>query len=374
MKEKQTLMDGNTAAAWGARLSRVQVIPCFPITPQTEIIEAIAQWKADEEWNGEFLKMDSEHSVLSAAVASEATGARTFTASSSQGTMLMREIFNIASGMRLPIVMVNCSRALSAPVSLWPDHNDFLALRDSGWLMLFAKNNQEVLDSIIHAYKIAEDRDVLLPFLVNMEGYILSYTREPVYLPEQREVDAFLPAFEPKVLLDVKKPMSLGVPVMKEYMYFRSQLHKAQLNALDVIKKVCNEFEKEFGRKYGLIEEYKTEGAETVFVACGSLCTTIQEAVDSLERTGLLRLRCYRPFPSNEIKNALKDCEKIIVIDNNVAPGSGGIIYPEICAVAEKEKIYSAVVGLGGKPIGKKDFEELAKKISKEKNKKFWLL
>lgn len=374
---KKTLIDGNSAAAWGARLSRAQVVTNFPITPQTEIIEELAEWKSKGEWNGEFVTMDGEHSVLSAAIASEATGARTFTASSSQGTMYAREMFNVASGMRLPIVFANCSRALSSPITLWCDHSDVLALRDSGWIIFFAKNNQEVLDSIIQGYAIAENRNVLLPLLINLEGFILSYTREPVLIPEQKKVDTFLPKFEPKLLLDPKKPMTLGTPVMEGYMYFRSQLHKAQENALSVTKQVCKKFYKHFGRKYDLIKKYKTDDAKIIFVALGSMCTTIEAAVDSLRKqkikAGLLRIRCFRPFPKKDIANALKNCEKIAVIDNNFSPGFGGILYSEISTTIENKNISDFIVSLGGKYIGRKDFELFAKKIPKGKEI-FWYM
>jgi pyruvate ferredoxin oxidoreductase alpha subunit len=372
---KKELMDGNEAAAWGARLSKVKVIPNFPITPQTEIIEKLAEWKAKKEWNGEFVSMESEHSVLSAAIASEATGVRTFTASSSQGLMLMHEMHYVASGMRQPLVMVNCSRGLAAPITLWPDQNDIFALRDSGWIMLFAKNNQEVLDSIIQSYKIAEDRNVLLPVIVNMEGFILSFTSEPTIIPDQSKVDKFLPKYVPKTFLDPKKPMSLGVPAMEGYMYYRSQVHKAQLNSIKTIRKVGKEFKKSFGRSYDLIEKYKTNDAKIIFVSVGSLSTTIQAAVDSLRkkgiRAGLLRIRCLRPFPKGDVIKVLRN-KKIAVIDNNISPGMGGILYSELSGVLDNKNISSFIVSLGGKHIGRKDFELIARKAIK--GKRFWVL
>lgn len=253
-----------------------------------------------------------------------------------------------------------------------------MALRDTGWIILFAKDNQEVLDSVVQAFKIAEDREVMLPAIVNMEGYVLSYTRQPLTLLEQKDVDKFLPSYKPKVVLDVEKPMSLGVPVMKEYGYFKSQTHKAQLNALEVIKKVCHEFKKDFGRCYELVEKYKTEDAHIIFVACGSISTTIQESIDTLRKqglkVGLLRIRSFRPFPSLEIRKALESCDRIIVIDSNVAPGSGGIIYPEICSLVNNEKVYDVIIGLGGRPVGKRDFETIARKIVGKIPKKLWVI
>ncbi len=272
--------------------------------------------------------------------------------------------------------MVNCSRGLSAPITLWPDHNDILALRDTGWIMLLAKNNQEVLDSIIQAYKIGENRNVLLPVIVNMEGFILSYTSEPTLIPDQNKVDKFLPKYEPKTILDPNKPMSLGTPVVEQYMYFKSQIHKAQENALKVVNDVGKEFGKKFGRKYGLIEKYKTDDAKIIFIATGSLCSTIQSAVDSLRKkrikAGLLRLRCFRPLPIKEVTKALGDCNNIAVIDNNISPGLGGIIYSEMQGILKNKNISDFIVSLGGKHIGRKDFEMVAKKTLKKKGK-FWV-
>lgn len=321
--------------------------------------------------------MDSEHSVLSAAIASEATGVRTFTGSSSQGLMLMHEMHYVASGMRLPLVMINCSRGLAAPITLWCDLNDILALRDTGWIMLFAKNNQEVLDLIIQSYKIAENRNVLLPVIINMEGFVLSYTSEPTIIPDQSKVDKFLPEYKPKTFLDPKQPMSLGIPAMEGYMYFRSQVHKAQLNSKKIIKKVGNEFKRSFGRGYDLIEKYKTNDAKIIFVSIGSISTTIQTAVDSLRKrgvkAGLLRIRCLRPYPKDEIIKTLSKCDRIAVIDNNISPGMGGILYSELTGIIDKKNISNFIVSLGGKHIGKKDFELIAKKTLKGK-KSFWVL
>ncbi len=358
------LIDGNEAAAWGARLCRVRVVPNFPITPQTEIIEKLAEWREKGLWDGEFLPMDSEHSVLSAAIASEAAGARTFTASSSQGLLLMTEMHYVASGMRLPLVMVNCSRGLAAPITLWPDNNDFLSLRDSGWLMFFAQNNQEVLDLVISAYRISEHREVLLPSIVNMEGFILSYTREIAEIPDQEEVDSFLPEYAPRVVLDPERPMSLGIPSLHEYMYFRSQVHAAQRNALRVSERVFAEFEKTFGRKYSSVEGYRTEDAGLVFVCAGALSTTIKAAVNALRKegvkAGMARIVTFRPFPEKRLREILEGKEKIVVVDNSLSPGRGGIIHSEVSSIADCAGV---VVSLGGKHIGRDDFVKIGKKV-----------
>lgn len=361
----KTLLDGNAAAAWGARLSRAQVVPNFPVTPQTEIIETLAEWSVKGLWKGRFLPVESEHSVLSAAVAASATGARVFTGSSSQGLMLMHEIMYVASGMRLPIVMMNVSRALSAPITLWSDHNDFLDQRDSGWLMFACEHNQEVLDSAIMAYRISEDMNVLLPSLINLDGFILSYTREPTEIPEQRRVDGFLPKFRPKVYLDPNKPMALGIGVMKEYSYFRSQSHLAQKNALKVIKDVQGAFGQRFGRRYRAVEPYMMDNARAALVTMGANTTIARAAVKALrargKRIGLLRLRLIRPFPEDEIREALSGLDAVGVVDQNLAPGRGGILYPEIKAAlyGQRIPISSFIISLGGKHISRQEFEAM---------------
>ena len=368
---KSTLLDGNAAAAWGGRLSRAQVVPNFPVTPQTELIEKFAEWKSKGEWNGEFLPMESEHSVLSAAIAASATGARVFSGSSSQGLMLMHEMVYVASGMRVPVVMINVSRALSAPITLWPDHNDILDQRDSGWLIFFCESNQEVLDTVIQAYKICEDERVLLPAFVNMEGFVLSYTREPTEIPEQKAVDAFLPKFKPKVFLDPKKPMAAGIGVMKEYPYFRSQVYLAQKNAMSVIREVHGEWARKFGRKYGFTEGYMMDGAQAALVGMGANSSIAKAAVKALRSKGipigLLRIRVYRPFPREEIRKSLSGVEAVGVIDQNLSPGYGGIVYPEIRdAIYGREiPVSDFIMGLGGKQVSQQDFEQVGMEVFK---------
>ncbi len=371
---KPALLDGNAAAAWGGRLSRVQVVPNFPVTPQTELIERFAEWKAKGEWKGEFLPMESEHSVLAAAIAASATGARVFSGSSSQGLMLMHEMTYVASGMRVPVVMINVSRALSAPISLWPDHNDILGQRDSGWLIFFCESNQEVLDTVIQSFRICENERVLLPAFVNMEGFVLSYTREPTKIPEQKAVDRFLPKYRPKVYLDPKKPMAMGVGVMKEYPYFRSQVYLAQRNALDVIQEVHKEWGKKFGREYGLVEEFMMDGAKAALISMGANSSIAKAAVKSLRSNGvsvgLLRLRVYRPFPREQIRKSLEGVEAVGVIDQNLSPGYGGIVYPEIrdCIYDRKVPVSDFIAGLGGRNISQQELEQFGAEVAKTAN------
>lgn len=368
---KSTLLDGNAAAAWGGRLSRAQVVPNFPVTPQTELIEKFAEWKARGEWKGEFLPVESEHSMLSAAIAASATGARVFSGSSSQGLMLMHEMVYVASGMRVPVVMVNVSRALSAPITLWPDHGDILDQRDSGWLIFFCENNQEVLDTVIQSFKVCEDSRVMLPAFVNMEGFVLSYTREPTQIPEQKAVDRFLPRYRPKIFLDPKKPMAMGIGVMKEYPYFRAQAYAAQRNALGVIQEVHKEWARRFDREYGFVEEFMMECAQAALVSMGANSSIAKAAVKNLRSRGLpiglLRIRVYRPFPKGGIRKALSGMQAVGVIDQNLSPGYGGIVYPEIRDVLYGTGIPVSdfIIGLGGRQISQQDFEQIGMEVLK---------
>ena len=252
------LLDGNQCAAVAAKLARVKCIPCFPITPQTEIIETIQKWTADGTWTDvQFNQLESEHSAMSAAFGAQITGSRTFTATSSQGLFLMHEMLPIIAGARAPMVLVNVSRGISSPITLWPDHNDVLAMRDTGFIIYICETNQEVLDSVIMAYKVGENPKISLPSIVNMDGFIHSYTRTQVDVPKQSIVDKFLPKLKMPIKLDTKKSMTLGIPVTDDYFRFRMQLHKAHLDAFKEIKKVHSEWYKLTKRKYEFIEKHK---------------------------------------------------------------------------------------------------------------------
>lgn len=348
---------------------------------ETEIIETLAQWIADGDIHTEFMPMESEHSVMSAAIGASATGARVFTATSSQGLELMHEVMYIASGMRLPIVMANCSRGLSAPVNLMCDHNDFLGLRDCGWLMFHAQNNQEVLDSIVMAYKISENDKVLLPSVINLDGFVLSYTMEPLFLPSQKDVDSFLPKYNPThVYFDVKKPMVQGVATMNpnDYMKFKEQQHAAMLNAEKRITDVCKEWKKLTGRQYNLVEKYLTDDAKYILVTQGSMSTSAKAEIDLMrekgEKIGLLRLRVIRPLPRLEILNALENAKGVAVVDKNLSPGLGGIMYSELndnmYDLAERPVVSSFIMGLGGKPEELGQFSKIIDVLKKDVQKK----
>lgn len=368
------IIDGNTCAAWGARLAKVQCVPCFPITPTTEIIETIAAWKAEGEFKGEFVVLESEHSAASACLGASMTGARVFNATSSQGLLLMHEILPIISGCRTPMVLATVSRCLSAPIGLWPDHNDTLAMRDSGWIMLICETNQEVLDSVIMAYKISENPKILLPVIVNMDGFVHSYTRTEVDVPEQKMVDKFLPHPELEVRLDVKKPMTLGIPAMGlDYMRFRQQLHKAMLDSFDVIDAVHGEWAKLTGRKYEFLDEYKLKDAKAAIVMIGANSTIARAAVDEMrkkgKKVGLLRIRLLRPFPEKQLRNALEKIKSIAVIDQNICPGMGGILYPEVkmALYGCRNVVCNYIQGLGGNFVSEQDYIDILNDVMKAK-------
>lgn len=365
------LLTGNAAAAWGARLADVDYIPAFPITPQTEIIETLADWSGSGEIAGRFVTLDSEHSMLIAAGAAAATGARTFTATSSQGLLYGMEALYTISGWRVPLVLVNVSRGLSAPITLGPDHNDVLAARDSGFVQIHAETCQEVLDSVLMGYRIAEDRRVSVPVLVNLDGFYLSFTREPVNIPDADLVREFLPPFRAAHLgFRASRPVAQGVAVLdgSTYSHFRYQMHRAVQNAATVHAEAATEFHRLFGRRYTAVEPYRMGDAETVLVMAGSFSTRGKAAVDRWRdagcRVGLLRLRLIRPFPARDITAALAGRRAVGVIDQNLSPGSGGILYQELAAALfhagnRPGILRSFVGGLGGKDISDTEFDHI---------------
>jgi len=361
------VMTANRAVSEAVKLAKPQVIPVYPITPQTSISEYLAQFVADGDIDAEYIRVESEHSAISAALGASGTGVRVFTATSSQGLMLMHEILYAAAGMRMPIVMANANRSISAPLSIWNDQQDSIAQRDSGWLQNYAENGQESLDSILMAYKISENSKVLLPSMVCLDGFILTHTVEPVEIPTQEQVDRFLPKYKPKyAFLDPNQPKSLGTFTDPDYyMETRYQLEEAMVNSIDVIEEVQNEFKEIFGREYGLIEEYKCEDAEIIIVAMGSICSTVRVCIDDMrergEKVGLLKIRTYRPFPQEQIQKALENAKKVAVLDKNIAFGVGGALYNDIKAKTNVEA-YDFILGLGGRDITPKEIDEVVEK------------
>ncbi|HPS58886.1 MAG TPA: pyruvate synthase [Spirochaetota bacterium] len=366
------LLTGNAAAAWGARLACADYIPAFPITPQTEIIETLADWIDSGAMNSRMTMLESEHSMVTAAGAAAASGVRVFTATSSQGLLYAMEMIYTVSGWRAPFVMVNVSRALATPLTLEPDHNDVLGARDTGFLQIHCSTCQEVLDTVLIAYRISEDSDVRLPVIVNLDGFYLSFTREPVEIPGQDAVKKFLP--EPG-LIDTgfhrgsEQSRACAVLTGDAYSYFRYQCHLAMINGLEVYNRAAEEFRNCFGRMHRAVETYMMDDAEYCFVMAGSFATKAMDAVDRLRnegwRIGLVRPRLFRPFPENEIRRALRSVRAAAVIDQNISMGRGGILHTETAAALYGEKtqtplLASYVAGLGGLDITPDDFYEMA--------------
>lgn len=364
------LLTGNAAAAWGARLARVDYVPAYPITPQTEIIESLAGWIRSGEMKARLVTMDSEHSMLTAAGAAAAAGVRVFTATSSQGLLYAMEMLYTVAGWRVPLVLVNVSRAVAAPITLEPDHEDILAARDCGWLQLHAETCQEVLDSILIGYRLSEDPRVRLPVLVNLDGFHLSFTREPVEIPEPEAVAEFLPPFDPQGdEFRARRPLAQGVAVLggSSYSFFRYQMHRAAEAALEVHEEVAERFCRRFGRCYGAIESYRMEDAEYVLLMSNSASTLGKAAVDrwraAHRRFGLLRLRLLRPFPHEELGWLLRGRRAVAVIDQNLSIGKGGILHSEVASVLAgraSPPLLSFVGGLGGRRFAAEDFERIA--------------
>ncbi|MCX5807511.1 MAG: pyruvate ferredoxin oxidoreductase [Proteobacteria bacterium] len=357
------------AASIAAKLARVEVIAAYPITPQTHIVEHLSEIVANGELDAVYINVESEHSAMSACCGSSAAGARTFTSTSAQGLELMHEILFIASGMRLPIVMATVNRALSSPLSIWGDHSDVMAARDSGWIMLFCENGQEVVDMIIMAFRIAEDRGVLLPVMVNLDGFSLSHVIEPIELPSQMMVDKFLPPYNPLYTLHPNKPVTMGAYAMPElYTEAKYAQEMAIINSKEVIKKAMDEFGKQFARQYKPVETYNTDNADFVFIALGSIGENIKTAIDELKEggknAGLVQLRLFRPFPSDELLSVLKDKKRIAVIERVMPAGAAnGPLYQEIaslmCVHNMNVQMDNYIVGLGGRDVLPESFTDI---------------
>jgi pyruvate ferredoxin oxidoreductase alpha subunit len=367
----EQLLTGNAAAAWGARLAAVEYIPAFPITPQTEIIETLGGWIDGGKMDGRMVTLESEHSMITAAGAAAATGVRVFSATSSQGLLHAMEMLYTVAGWRVPFVLVNVSRGLSAPITLEADHSDILAARDSGFLQIHCADCQEVLDSVLMAYRLAEDPAIRLPVLVNLDGFYLSFTREPVSLPEQSTVAKFLPPFDAQnIHFTASAPQSQAVAVLggSPYSYFRYESHLAALNGIDVYQQVATEFAGLFGRQWDAVENYRADDAEIVFYMMGSFATKAKEAVDRLreagQQIGLVRPRLLRPFPAEIVARLLAGKQGVIVIDQNLSMGQGGVLHTELTSSLYGKPeapgiIISFIGGLGGRDISAEEFYEM---------------
>ncbi len=371
-------LEGSRAVAEAVKLCKPGVISAYPITPQTHIVEELAQMVADGELNSQFVNVESEHSAASVVLGGVAAGVRSYTATSSQGLLYMGEvIFNIA-GMRLPLVLTCANRAISAPINIWNDQQDSISLRDAGWVQLYAENNQEAVDFHFMGYRLSEDKSVMLPVMVCMDGFILTHGMEVVDIPEQEKVDKFLPAYKPLYKLDVDEPISMGFLAGPDYyMETRFAIQETMKDLLKLIPKISGEFRQVFGRDYQdcLIEEYCIKDAEKVIIAMGSVCGTVREVVDELrkkgKKVGLLKIISYRPFPYIKVYEALKDIPKVAVLDKAVSLGAYAPLAVEIKAAFSGKKkspkvISSFIAGLGGRDITLDSIKEIFRKLNQK--------
>jgi pyruvate ferredoxin oxidoreductase alpha subunit len=375
------ITEGSHAVAEAVRLCRPQVVSAYPITPQTHIVEALADFVANGNLDAEYITVENELSALSACVGASAAGSRTYSATTSQGLMLMAEVVFNAAGMRLPIVMSIANRAMGAPLSIWNDMQDSISLRDAGWLQFYAEDNQEATDLHFIAYRVAEDPAIQLPAFVCFDGFILSHTYEPVDMLSQEEVDRFLPKYAPAEKLDAQDPISFGMYATPEYyLEFRYDMDRALKGAKDVIAKAGKEFGTMFGRDYSaFVEGYRLEDAETAIVAMGSVCGTVKDAIDEMradgKKVGLLKIRVFRPFPSEELAKALSNVRRVAVLDKNVSLGSrGGATVMEVrdAMYGSAVPVKGYVLGLGGRDIRKKDVREIVSLCEKGSGDQFY--
>ncbi|HDN50155.1 MAG TPA: pyruvate ferredoxin oxidoreductase [Thermoplasmatales archaeon] len=378
LERKKMVITGDYAAAYGGMISGAEVVAAYPITPQTLIVEDFATFVNDGITDAEFIMVESEHSAMSACIAAQAAGARTFTATSSQGLALMHEMLFIAASLRLPIVMPVVNRTVAAPIGIWCEYNDSMPQRDTGWMQMSCEDNQEVLDMVIMSYKIAEHRDVLLPIMPCLDAFILSHTVEPVEAPSSDEVAQYLGKYEPVAKLDTENPMAIGTFAPPEYIQeLRYHNHMAMENAKRVIREVTRDFARTFGHDYhGLIEEYRCDDADVVLITIGTVTGTAREVVDELrergKKVGLVKLRFYRPFPREELQKIAERVGAIGVYDRAVSFGSGGPMFIETrhALYGHSIPIMNFLAGIGGRDVMKKDVEKMFEMLLEAKEGK----
>lgn len=368
------ILTGTQAAAYAARLARPGVISAYPITPQTATIEQIAQFVADGSLKCEYVKAESEHSVLAICITAAMAGTRTFTATSSQGLAYMHEMVYWAAGSRAPVVMANINRSMGPPWNIYGDQNDSLSERDTGWLQFYCESCQEVLDTTIQAFRLGEK--VALPAMINLDAFFLSHTAEPVDIPTQEQVDEFLPEYQLKFKLDVDHPMTFGALVGADgYMELRKAIDMANDDVLKHGMAVFDDFNRIFGRKYDFVETYKTSDAEIVFVTTATITSTVREVVKALRKEGmkigLLKIRALRPFPKKQVINALKNAKKVAVLDRNISFGAGGVFAMEVKDALYNSpfhpQIFSYITGLGGRDVTPEVVYDLVMEVEKAK-------
>lgn len=364
----QKVLTGNQAAAWGAMCAKTQVVSAYPITPQTTIIEELAEIVAKGLLDAKFIKVESEHSAMAGCIGATAAGARSFTATSSQGLALMHELLHWAALGRLPIVMADVNRAMAPGWSIWTDQNDSLSQRDTGWLQFYCESNQEVLDTVIISYKIAEK--VNLPVMLVLDAFFLSHTYEAVDIPSQEKTSGYLPPYKPEIYLNTAEPHAFGGIVPQDiYMEFRYKMQVAMNEAVDYAEQADAEFQEHFGRSYGVIEEYHSKDAELILVTSGTVTSTARTVIDDLrangQSVGLIKIKMLRPLPVRRLREALGGAKKIAVLDRNISVGMGGIFAQEIRGALyhqppeKRPPVFCYILGLGGRDVMPSTIQEV---------------
>ena len=355
---------GNHAVSHGVRLSRVGVISAYPITPQTTIVEELSEMCARGEISARFIKVESEHSAMASLIGAATAGARTFTASSGNGLLLMHEVLHWTAGARLPIVMADVNRAVSGVWNIWAEQTDSLAQRDTGWIQIYCESSQELLDGVLMAYRLAEK--VMLPVMIAYDAFFLSHTTEIVDIPDADVVDRFLPPYEPPVQLNFDDPRMFGGFFSTDYFYeHRYTVQQASQEALNVYPEVCREFNAHFGRSYDLVETWLTDDADTILVTAGAITSVSRIVIERLrsqgEKVGLMKLRIFRPIPVECWRKVLGNASRVVVIDRNLSVGVGGVFAAEIrsalYASDRHPPVYSVIAGLGGRDVTPEDVE-----------------
>jgi 2-oxoisovalerate ferredoxin oxidoreductase alpha subunit len=362
---------GNYIAAKAAVMCKPDVVAAYPITPQTTLVEGIANYVGTGEFKGEYICVESEHSAMAALVGASATGVRTFTGTSSHGLLLMHEMLHWAALARLPIVMCNINRVVGPGWNIWSDENDSISQRDTGWIQFYCSSNQEIFDTVIQSFKLAEHEKVSLPVMISYNAFILSHTSMPVFVPEQKEIDAFLPKRKPLWKLDPDNPITFGNIILPaEYEKVRLEMQRAQDHAKKLIPEISKEWKQRFGRYHGdLLELYKCDNADYILLSMGAIGAESKDAIDNLQKegykVGLARVRCIRPFPQDEIINLSKKAD-LIVIDRNISVGMEGAVFTEVKGSLygkSDAKVYGFIAGLGGKDVPFGDIEKMCKKV-----------
>ncbi len=369
---RSIVVTGNHAAAWAAKVARVQVVAAYPITPQTTIVEKIAEFVEKGELDAVYIRVESEHSAMTACIGASAVGARTFTATAAHGLALMHECLWWASASRLPIVMAVVNRAMGPGWNIWTDYGDTMAQRDLGWIQIYCADNQEVFDSVLQAYKLCEDHRVLLPCMVDLEAFILSHTYMPVRVPPQEEVDDWLPPYEPAWKLDPDEPITHGNLVFPaHYMEFRYLMQEAMERVKELLPKVGEEYRRRFGLTgLDFLETYRCEDAELLILTMGTMGVEARITADRLRergiKAGVARLRVFRPFPVEQVRRLAEEAEMMVIIDRHISYGAEGALAMEtkwaLCALEDRPPITSFIAGIGGRDVTHKDIERMALK------------